>query len=207
VCCSTSSRPSERAPRQHGSFRELCEEWYRSEIIGRGIKHPSVPRRHRDRYLLPKLGRTAADVTAADVARVIDEIQGRAPTAANDRARFARRIFAFGVRRRIVPANPASGFSPRLDGGGTERPRSRALSPDELAQLIEKVRETPTFGAANALALELPLALCVRTSELLGARWEESLISTAARREARSGIFPRPVPREPPPSTFRSCPR
>ncbi|MDE2261166.1 MAG: site-specific integrase, partial [Gammaproteobacteria bacterium] len=73
----------------------------------------------------------------------------------------------------MVPANPASGFSPRLDGGGTERPRSRALSLDELAQLFEKVRETPSFGTANALALKLLLALCVRKGELLGARWEE----------------------------------
>ena len=52
-------RATEAAQRQRGSFRELCEEWYRNEIIGRGIKHPSVPRRHLDKYLLPKLGRTA----------------------------------------------------------------------------------------------------------------------------------------------------
>ena len=160
------------AQRQRGSFRELCEEWYRNEIIGRGIKHPSVPRRHLDNYLLPKLGRTAAaDVTAADIARVIDDLKVRAPTAVNDLLRFTRRIFAFGVRRRIVPANPAADFSPRLDGGGTERPRSRALSLDERAQLFAKVSETPTFGTANAVALKLLLALCVRKGELLCARW------------------------------------
>jgi Arm DNA-binding domain len=85
-------RASQGAQRQRGSFRELCEEWYRNEIIGRGIKHPSVPRRHLDKYLLPKLGRTAADVTAADIARVIDEVKGRAPTAANDLLRFAHRL-------------------------------------------------------------------------------------------------------------------
>ncbi|MDA8347915.1 MAG: integrase arm-type DNA-binding domain-containing protein [Pseudomonadota bacterium] len=170
----TVRRATQAAQRQRGSFRELCEEWYRNEIIGRGIKHPSVPRRHLDKYLVPKLGRTAAaDVTAADIAREIDDLEVRAPTAANDLLRFARRIFAFGVRRRIVPANPAADFSPRLDGGGTERPRSRALSLGELAQLFSKVRETPSFGTANAVALKLLLALCVRKGELLGARWEE----------------------------------
>jgi integrase len=133
-----------------------------------------VPRRHLDKYLLPKLGRTAAvDVTPADIARVIDELKGRAPTAANDLLRFTRRIFAFGVRRRMVPSNPASDFSPRLDGGGTERPRCRALNLDELAQLFEKIRETPSFDAENALAVKLLLALCVRKGELLGARWAE----------------------------------
>jgi integrase len=167
-------RAAEAERRQRGSFRELCEEWYRSEITSRGLKHPEVPRRHLDKYLLPILSRTAAvDVTPADVARVVDEVKGRAPTAANDLLRFTRRIFAFGVRRRMVPSNPAADFSPRLDGGGIERPRSRALSLDELAQLFGRIRETPSFGAENVLALKLLLALCVRKGELLGARWEQ----------------------------------
>ena len=70
-------------------------------------------------------------------------------------------------------SNPAADFSPRLDAGGIERPRSRALSFDELTQLFEKIRETPNFGEDNLLAIKLLLALCVRKSELLGARWAE----------------------------------
>lgn len=160
--------------RQKGSFKALCEDWYRAEVQARGLKHPAVPRRYLDRYLVPKLGRMAAsEVTPADVARLLDGIKGRAPTAANDLLRFTRRIFAFGVRRRLVTSNPAADFSPRLDAGGTERPRSRALSSDEIAQLFERARETPNFGEDNLLAIKLLLALCVRKGELLGARWEE----------------------------------
>lgn len=160
--------------RQKGSFKSLCEDWYRAEVQARGLKHPAVPRRYLDKYLLPKLGRFAAsDITPADVAQLLDDLKGRAPTAANDLLRFTRRIFAFGVRRRFLLSNPAADFSPRLDAGGTERPRSRALSSDELAQLFEKMRETPSFGEDNLLAVKLLLALCVRKSELLGARWEE----------------------------------
>ena len=170
----TARRAAAAEQRQPGSFRELCEDWYRSEIVGRGLKHPEVPRRHLDKHLLPKLGRTpASDITPADVARVIDELKGPAPTAANDLLRFTHRIFAFGVRRQMVPSNPAADFSPRLDAGGTERPRSRALSLDELAQLFGKIREATSFGADNRLALKLLLALCVRKGELLGARWQE----------------------------------
>ena len=160
--------------RRKGSFRALCEDWYRAEVQARGLKHPAVPRRHLDRYLLPKFGRLAAsDITPADIARLLDELKGRAPTAANDLLRFTRRIFAFGVRRRYVLSNPAADFSPRLDAGGVERPRSRALSFDELAQLFEAIRGTPSFGEDNLLAIKLLLALCVRKGELLGARWAE----------------------------------
>ena len=160
--------------RQKGSFKSLCEDCYRAEVQARGLKHPAVPRRYLDKYLLPKLGRFAAsDITPADVAQLLDDLKGRAPTAANDLLRFTRRIFAFGVRRRFLLSNPAADFSPRLDAGGTERPRSRALSSDELAQLFEKIRETASFGEDNLLAVRLLLALCVRKGELLGARWEE----------------------------------
>jgi integrase len=160
--------------RHKRSFKTLCEDWYRADVQARGLKHPAVPRRYLDKYLLPKLGRVpASDITPADVARLLDELKGRAPTAANDLLRFTRRIFAFGVRRRFVFSNPAVDFSPRLDAGGTERPRNRALSIDELAQLFEKIRETPNFGEDNLLAIKLLLALCVRKGELLGARWAE----------------------------------
>lgn len=160
--------------RQKGSFKLLCEDWYRVEVQARGLKHPEVPKRYLDKYLLPRLGRQpACDITPVDIARLLDEIKGRAPTAANDLLRFTRRIFAFGVRRRFLASNPAADFSPRLDAGGTERPRSRALSSDELAWLFEKIRDTPSFGEDNLLATKLLLALCVRKGELLGARWEE----------------------------------
>ena len=46
--------------RQRISFEQLCEDWYRSEIVGRGLKHPDVPRRYLDKYLLPKLRRLTA---------------------------------------------------------------------------------------------------------------------------------------------------
>lgn len=167
-------RAAQAEKRQRGSFKELCEDWYRSEVVGREIKHPGVPRRYLDKYLFPKLGRAAAaDVTPAEIARAIDDLKKRAPTAANDLLRFTRRIFAFGVRRRLVPSNPAADFSPRLDGGGTERARSRVLSTEELAVLFEKIRETATFGGDNLLAIKLLLALCLRKGELLAARWAE----------------------------------
>lgn len=159
--------------RQQGLFSELCEDWFKSEIEGR-IKHPGVPRRYLDKYLLPKLGRhKAAEITPAQVARILDELKHRTPTVANDLLRFARRVFAFGVRRRIVPQNPIADFSPRLDAGGAERSRSRALSYEELIRLFERIHATSSFGGENLLAIKLLLALCVRKGELLGARWAE----------------------------------
>jgi integrase len=160
--------------RRKGTFRDLAEDWYRVEIEKGGLKCPEIPRRHLDKYLLPEFGRRApSDVHAADIARLLDRVKERAPTSANDLLRFAKRIFTFGVKRHIVTGNPAAGFTPKRDAGGTERARKRALSRDELVRLFESIRKTTTFGGDNLLALKLLLALCVRKGELLAARWDE----------------------------------
>jgi integrase len=160
--------------RSRGPFRELAEEWFRIEIGRRMLKHPEVPRRYLDNYLLPEFGRRPlADVHASDVARLLDRVKESAPTAANDLLRYARSVFAFAVRRRLIGGNPAADFTPRLDAGGTERPRQRALTREELAQLFEAIRMSESFGGDNLLAIKLLLALCVRKGELLAATWEE----------------------------------
>jgi integrase len=169
-----SERRAEReAYRRRGTFRQLAEDWFSVEVASR-LKHPEVPRRYLDRHLLPKLGTLrAGEVTTGDILALVDPLRADSPAAANDVIRFARRIFDFGVRRRLVQHNPAGGLSPRLDGGGTERSRTRALSRDELERLFRSMRTTPGFSGTNALAVKLLLALCVRKGELIAARWEE----------------------------------
>ena len=150
----------------------------------------------------------AADVTPADIARLIDDVKGRAPTAANDLLRFARRIFAFGVRRRIVPIQSGRGASRRAWMVAAPRsPAAGRSSLEELTQLFEKIRETRDFGGDNLLAVKLLLALCVRKGELLGARWEEFDLEGSTLRPVRSGICRPRAPRPATHWTFRSCPR
>src|SRR5262249_19329329 len=88
-------RLSRNQQKLRGSFSQLAEDWYSSEVEGR-LEHTGVPRRHLNKYLLPALGRMRADeITPADIARLLDRIKVKAPTSANDTLRFAKRIFAF----------------------------------------------------------------------------------------------------------------
>lgn len=131
-------------------------------------------RRALDKYLVPKLGRRAADeITPAHCASLLDEVRYEHPAAANDLLRYLKAIFAFGRRRHVIAGSPVSDFTARLDGGGSEAKRTRALSRVEIADLLKAMRETAAFGGQNALAVKLLLALCVRKGELLGAKWEE----------------------------------
>lgn len=160
------------AQKTRQTFRDLAEDWYSTEIDER-LKHPMVPRRYLDKYLLPAFAeRVSAEITAADAARLLAQVRKSAPTAANDLLRFMRRVFRFGVRRHVLTSNPVADFD-QSDAGGPERARKRALSREELETLFKALRESPSFGGANLLAVKLLLALGVRKGELLGAQWSE----------------------------------
>jgi integrase len=138
------------------------------------LKHPNVVRSALDNYLLPKLGRLPAmEIQPNDCARVLDEVREIYPTTANDLLRHLRSIFGYGIRRHRVAGSPVAAFTTKLDAGGSELARDRALSKVELGKLFAAIRKEPTFGGDNLLITRLLLALCVRKGELLAAPWSE----------------------------------
>jgi len=135
----------------------------------------------------PDMSLAAARIEAREKRLMLDkrrdpllaQVRKSAPTAANDLLRFMRRVFRFGVRRHVLTSNPVADFD-QSDAGGPERARKRALSVEELAKLLKALRESPSFGGANLLAVKLLLALGVRKSELLGAQWNEFDLDSAS---------------------------
>jgi integrase len=161
------------AKKARGKFKELAEDWYETEIEGRHLKHPAVPRRYLDKYMLPEFGSIVpADITPAMAARLLARVGKKAPTAANDLLRYLRRVFRFGVRRHLIASSPVAEFN-LSDAGGKESARRRTLSRDELERLFKALRDSPSFGGTNLLTIKLLLALGVRKGELLRAKWSE----------------------------------
>jgi integrase len=161
------------AKKARGKFKELAEDWYETEIKGGRLKHPAVPRRYLDKYMLPEFADTVpADITPAMAARLLARVGKKAPTAANDLLRHMRRVFRFAVRRHLMASSPVADFN-LSDAGGQESARQRTLSRDELERLFNALRDDPSFGGTNLLTIKLLLALGVRKGELLGARWSE----------------------------------
>jgi integrase len=161
------------ARKARGKFSELAEDWYATEIEGGRLKHPAVPRRYLDNYLLPEFGDAVpADITPAMAARLLGRVAKRAPTAANDLLRFMRRVFRFAVRRRLIAMSPVADFN-LSDAGGQESARQRSLSRNELEKLFKALRDSPSFGGINLLTIKLLLAFGMRKGELLRAQWIE----------------------------------
>lgn len=166
-------RLADSEARKRGTFTQLANDWYGAEIAPR-LKHPEVARRALDNYLLPKLGRVvAAEVRPGECADLLHSVRSEFPATANDLLRYMRAIFAFGVRRHRIEHSPVATFTARLDAGGNEVSRTRALSRVELGQVFEAIRREPSFGGDNLLLVRLLLATCVRKGELFAARWSE----------------------------------
>lgn len=122
--------------------------------------------------VLPGWGRRKAkEITRRDVIALLDRIVERgSPIAANRTLAVIRRMFAWGLSRDIVTANPCAA----VKAPGKENRRDRVLSRDEIATLWHALDTTTLpISAPIRLALKLQLATAQRKGEVIDAEWSE----------------------------------
>lgn len=151
----------------------LADEFFEARILGRW-KHPNIVRSRIEKDIKPAMGSLAlADVRPSHIDAMLKGIVARgAPTMATDVMRWGKRMFDYAVKRELVAGNPFAAFDPS-DAGGTEKPRTRWLTRDELAKLLRVMPEAKGWALENGIAVKLLLMLAVRKTELIGARIEE----------------------------------
>lgn len=164
------------AERNAVTVATLCDEFMAERILGgpRPWKHPEIVRSRIERDIKPAIGNLPlTDVKPADIDALLKAIVKRgAPTMATDVLRWLKRMFDYAIKRGITETNPAAPFDPS-DAGGTEKPRDRWLTRDELARLFRAMRDARGWTYQNTLTVRLLLMLAVRKSELIGARIDE----------------------------------
>lgn len=132
--------------------------------------------RQRERLLMkevvPKLGHIRADgVKSADVVNLVQGIAAHSPSTAEIVLVCLRQLYHHAKAKRLFTDDPTLGLKITAVIGKREVQRAgRSLSRDELALLM---RQLPSLGAANELALRLLLLTGVRKMELQGARWAD----------------------------------
>lgn len=156
-----------------GTVKELCEEYFRRTVEGR-VSRPDIIREMLDRDLIPKLGRLwIAEVKPQDIDGMIRAIVDRgAPVMANRVLATTKAVFDYAIRRHWIEQNPAAAFR-RIDAGGEEKARTRALSEDELIRLLKVLQDAGPVFSTYHLAVKLLLVTAVRVSELIEATWAE----------------------------------
>lgn len=168
--------------RQLLSVRDLFDHWARVELAPhvradgtrRGRKDGGdYIRRQFAKRIFPALGDVAAaNVTKADVLRVLDEVTaaGKLRTA-NVLLATMKQMFRFALAREIVPANPLDVVTKR-DAGGKETERDRVLGDDEIKALAAAL-PAARMNPRSAAAVWLILATGARVGEVMGATWAD----------------------------------
>jgi integrase len=166
-------RAEELEAARRGPFTDEAKAWYR-KMIEPKYKHPTRVWATVENHVLETLGKKPIQsITAADCDVVLDKLRADMPTVANDVLRYLKGIFSYARRRNRIPFSPVAEFTASADAGGRESARDRFLTGDELVTLFKAMNDSDALGGANAIAIKLILALCVRKGELLAAKWDE----------------------------------
>lgn len=127
------------SPKAH-TVRELFELWSDKILVNHADQGAKI-RNHLEYDVFPSIGdRPVTTVTHQQIEDLVEKIVDRgAKTKASKVLSYVKQLFAFGVRRRWLTADPAAGIRAR-DLGAGEQSRSRNLSWDELAQLSQQMK-------------------------------------------------------------------
>ena len=123
-----------------------------------------------DNVILPRLG--SSEVRAVSPEEIVDMLDksGRTWTVQKRILTSVSKLFDHAIGRQLIRVNPAAGIKLTALMGPRPPVRKRVmLSEEELRKLLAGLDD---IGTENALALRILLATCVRTVELVKARWE-----------------------------------
>jgi integrase len=154
------------------TFAEAAERWLTWKVprLENVVNQRTVEQSIRD-HVLPSIGHVKlTDLKRKDLIKVVTEIaeKGRVETAHRVGQRI-RAIFDHAVDHGDIESHPAAGLSRVLPA--REHRHMRAVDREELPQLMRDIQSYPEPVTRSGLLLMAHTF--VRTSELIGARWEE----------------------------------
>jgi integrase len=159
---------------QTNSFEAVARTWFEGWKGARSPRHAEYVIRRLDADVFPIIGsRPIAEIKAPELVKMMKAIQHRGALDIAKRCyQMTGQVFRYAIAHGIAERNPASDIKPsdilpsRLK---TNYARVDAKELPSLLRAIEAYQGTPV----TRLAIKLLALTFVRTSELIGARWDE----------------------------------
>lgn len=166
-------RKAEKATIEN-SFETIANRWIEHWQEDKSIRHVDSTRRRLDSNILPYLGKLPVNAIAApDVVRMVREIEKRGARDVAKRAlETTGQIFRFAIAHGYAERNPASEIKPRDILRATVKTNYARVDAKDLPELLRAI-EVYKGSHVTRLAMKLMALTFVRTSELIGARWDE----------------------------------
>jgi integrase len=156
------------------SFEVVARMWWAHWKPARSEQHAGQVMRRFEADVFPHIGaRPVAEIQAPELVAMVKAIAGRG---VNDLAKRALQtsgqVFRYAIAHGLAQRNPAADIRPSDLLASRQKQNMARIDGKELPELMRRIdayQGTPV----TRLAMKLMALTFVRTSELIGARWEE----------------------------------
>lgn len=162
------------------TFEIIARQWWQHWSPARSARHAEYVIRRLEADVFPLLGgRPVNEIQAPEVVKMIKTIEERgALDIAKRSLQTCGQIFRYAIAHGCAIRNPATDIRPG-DVLTTRKKQNYArVDAKELPDLLRHI-EVYQGSSVTRLAMKLMAMTFVRTSELIGARWEEFDLDTA----------------------------
>lgn len=156
------------------SFAAVARTWWESWKSARSASHVNYVWRRLEADVIPAIGaRPIADIEAPELVAMMKAIERRGALDIAKRAhQTTSQIFRYAIAHGMAVRNPAADIRPSDVLATRKKENYARIDAKELPALLRKV-EMYQGAPTTRAAIRLMAMTFVRTSELIGARWEE----------------------------------
>jgi integrase len=156
------------------SFETVARMWWAHWKPARSEQHAGQVMRRFEANVFPYIGaRPVSEILAPELVAMLKAIEKRG---VNDLAKRALQtsgqVFRYAIAHGLATRNPATDIKPSDVLASRQKQNLARIDGKELPQLLRHI-EGYKGAATTRLAMKLMALTFVRTTELIGARWEE----------------------------------
>ena len=171
------TRKSEKIARRlavEDTFAAVAKKWWESWKAARSDSHTVYVWRRLEADVFPAIGkRPVAEIEAPELVAMMKAIEKRGALDIAKRAlQTCSQIFRYAIAHSLAKRNPAVEIRPSDVLASRKKENYARLDGKELPELLRKI-EVYNGSTVTRVAIKLMAMTFVRTSELIGARWEE----------------------------------
>ncbi|MGQ3053014.1 MAG: tyrosine-type recombinase/integrase [Roseateles sp.] len=156
------------------SFESVARKWWASWKAARSSRHAEYVERRLEADVFPVIGhRPIAELEAAELVAMVKRIEARgALDIAKRSMQTCGQVFRYAIAHGQASRNPATDIRPSDVLPSRKKKNFARVEANELPDLLRKI-EVYQGASITRAALKLMAMTFVRTSELIGAAWDE----------------------------------
>lgn len=156
------------------SFATVGRAWFEQWKGGRTPRHADYTLRRLETNVFPSLGsRPVSDIQALELVAMTKKIGDRGALDIAKRSfQTCSQVFRYAIAHGLATRNPAADVKPSDILATRKKTNFARIDAKDLPELLRHI-EAYQGSASTRLAMKLMALTFVRTSELIGARWDE----------------------------------